>query len=182
MGGKRLTKADFFSGLDWFAVVAKPGESDRAAVNLRRLGGRVFRPVALVERRRAGGVELAQRPLFERYLFVGLAGGVPPRGVPGVADVVTDAAGAPQRLSAADLAALRAVRLRLGEGDVLDLRRLEKPMRRYAAGQVVSIIDGAFAGMAGVFQRGVAGGRMARVLVDLFGRRVEAMIPAAAIG
>jgi len=60
----------------WYAVQCKPREDDRAEVNLERQGFEVYRPRALVRRRRRGTLATIEESLFPRYLFLNLEAGV----------------------------------------------------------------------------------------------------------
>ena len=56
----------------WYVVHTQPNGEGRANLNLRRQGFATYLPRYARRRRHARRQETVQRPLFPRYLFVGL--------------------------------------------------------------------------------------------------------------
>lgn len=54
----------------WYIVLTRPGQEQRAALNLRQQGGQVFLPMLEVERIRRGKRQRLPEPLFPGYLFL----------------------------------------------------------------------------------------------------------------
>jgi transcriptional antiterminator RfaH len=179
-----LTEADIFDGASWHVIVARASQRERAISNLERQGFRTFSPMMAedTDPRRKGET---LRPLFGGYVFVGVGNGLTAsslRGTFGVAEVVADALGAPKRMTEPDLRALRRIHHRaLEDGGAVSMTR-RRAAPSYARGDLLTVGDGPFAGLAGIFQRSVAGGKVARLLLDLFGREVEAGIPMPLVG
>ncbi len=56
----------------WYVVQTQPNGEQRAEMHLRRRGFRTYLPRYLRSRRHARKTQMVSRPLFPRYLFVGL--------------------------------------------------------------------------------------------------------------
>lgn len=169
---------DLFSDREWFAIVSKPGEQQRAKDYLERSGYRVFLPMCLEERTRHGRKESVRRPLFGRYVFVGVHTEQdqpfrPIANTPGVAFVVRGAGHIPCRVTPL---ALRAVKRRCdADGGAVILI----PGARVAAwvpNQPLKVLSGPFRDFIGQFADG--SGETARVLLDIFGRATVVSIDA----
>ena len=168
-----------FTDQTWYAVVSKPNSEKGALEQLRKQGYGTFLPMCLVRKSHAGKADLVQRPLFPRYLFVGLDSGQPFRPIlntPGVAHVLRDACGNATRIPAGVLQRIwdRCDR----DGGVVNLVPEVRTMR-WASGQRLKIVEGPLSGLEGLF---VASSKeRVRVLIELFGRSSEAELPIDAI-
>lgn len=175
-----MSEPDLFDGLTWFAVVARPGRAQEAAFRLREQGYGAYLPMCRVERcnRGQGRKEAVLRPLFGRYLFVGVERRQPFSPVSntrGVSFVVRDAAGFPCRVTPL---ALRLVKSRCDEdGGAMDLIGAAKasPAAEWAPDQALRVVAGPFREFVALFER-YDGGDVAHVLVQLFGRVTPAAV------
>lgn len=156
----------------WHLVHTKPRQEARAAENLGRQGYAVYLPLALALRRRRGKPERLVEPLFPRYLFIRLEPGVdnwaPLRSTFGVSRVVRfgmEAAVVPDAL-------VDALRQREDADGVCDLRR--PPPQ---AGDRVLIVEGALAGLEGLFEA-EDGEQRVTVLLEIVGRATRVRVPA----
>jgi len=160
----------------WYAVHARPSSEAKAADNLKRQGYATYLPRHRRWVRHARRREIVLRPLFPRYLFVGIDRDampwLPVLSTVGVASVVCGADG-PTPVPDAVIDLLRRHE-REGAFDEL------APARCLQAGDRVRIAEGAFENIVG---RLVAAGDTDRVLIlfDLLGRQVRAEVAAAAV-
>jgi len=60
------------SARQWFLIMAKPNQDERAETNLVRQGYDVYRPMARVPKMRRGKRVMVVESLFPRYLFIQL--------------------------------------------------------------------------------------------------------------
>lgn len=160
--------SDLFSDCEWFAIVSKPGHQQQAKECLERRGFRVFLPMGLEERTRRGVKEAAHRPLFGRYVFVGVHPEQPFHPIastPGVAFIVRGVGGIPSRVTPL---ALRAVKRRCdADGGAVNLIPGAR-VAQWQPDQPLKVLDGPFRDFVGMFAG--ATGETARVLVEIFGR------------
>ncbi len=169
---------DMFDDRAWFAVVAQPGRQAQARDELMRQDYGAFLPMCRRQVTHARKTETVERPLFDRYLFVGvdLDGGqpfTPINSTRGVAFVVRGGTGAPSRIP---VSALRKIKERCdADGGSVDLVPASRVLR-WAEGTELRVTDGPFTGLLAVFS-GAHGDRAAKVLVDVFGRPTVATIP-----
>jgi len=56
----------------WFLIMAKSGQDERAEINLSRQGYEVYRPLARVQKTRRGKRMVVVESLFPRYMFIHL--------------------------------------------------------------------------------------------------------------
>lgn len=173
---------DQFSDREWFAVLSKPGQQTTAVANLEAQQYRAFLPMALTERRNGPGrVETVIRPLFGRYVFVGVDFDQdfrPLRSTIGVQCVVCGHGGMPVHVPRL---ALRRVAKRLDAGGLVDLRparAVAGPMVDWKPGEVLEVIDGPFREFSATLVEWADKRReMAKVLVDIFGRTTPVEMP-----
>jgi transcriptional antiterminator RfaH len=161
----------------WYVVHTQPQSESRAEFNLRRQGFATYLPRYQRARRHGRKTEVVARPLFPRYLFVGLDltrdRWRSIHSTFGVKDLVF-AGEDPVPIANEIIHEIRAreseegfVRLRLPEG--------------IGAGSRVRIIDGLFMDSTGVLER-VADERRVTILLDLLGRKARVVVPVASIG
>lgn len=171
---------DEFSGRSWFALVAQPGKQAQARDELAAQGYGAFLPMCIRSRKNGRVVEDIERPLFDRYLFAGVAldegqAFSPIRNTRGVAMVVQNASKAPLVVQAS---ALRRVKARCDkDGGKVDLRPGGR-MLAWGEGTQLRVTEGPMQGLIAAFS-GPLGTEAARVVVELFGRPTVATMPIA---
>ncbi|MGE3147534.1 MAG: transcription termination/antitermination protein NusG [Pseudorhodoplanes sp.] len=165
------------TGQRWYVVQTQPQCEQRAEINLRRQGFTIYLPRYLRSRRHARRTEVVARPLFPRYLFVGL-------------DMARDrwrtiqsTFGVSQMVLAGDSPVavpdevIAEIRARENEDGYV---KLGLPPG-VGPGSAIRLIEGIFADSRGVIDR-IADDRRVAVLLKLLGREVRVFVPAANIG
>jgi transcriptional antiterminator RfaH len=162
--------------ITWYAVYTQPNAEIKAAEHLARQGYAAYLPRYRRYVRHARTNALVLRPLFPRYLFVGLDRLVqrrrPIRSTVGVVGLVSSA-DEPVPVSALIVDALR----RQESEGAFDL---VSPVQRLRAGDTIRVTQGPFADVIGRLI-GVADHERVFVLLDLLGRSVRAEVPALAV-
>ena len=160
-----------FADRTWFAAVTKPREESEARDRLMQQGFGAFLPMCLVRRSHAGKTETVERPLFPRYLFVGVGIGNAfwhILSTPGVAFVIRDAGGTALKVP---VGVLQRIKDRCDrDGGAVNLVPEERG-RRWKPGQRLRIAEGPLAGLEGCFVS--SSKERVRVLIGLFGRMSE---------
>ncbi len=147
----------------WYLVHTKPRQEQRARENLERQGYPCYLPLMPAERLRQGRLEVAQVPLFPRYLFIRLdsgqggAGWGPIRSTLGVTRLVAFG-GTPARVPQ-------------GLIDVLQAREAPEAHPYFAPGERVRVASGPFAGLEAVYQMS-DGTERVQVLIEFMTRPV----------
>jgi len=160
----------------WYVVHTRANGESRALDNLRRQGFETFLPRHKRRRVHARKVEIVERPLFPRYMFVALDLVTAPwrsiLGTFGVNDLLRHG-DSPTPMPDGVVEALQA-------DTAAHLHDESDPLTRLRAGDAVRVLAGPFADLIGKFQ---ALGESERVIVllDLLGREVRAQLPARAI-
>jgi transcriptional antiterminator RfaH len=156
--------------LSWYLIHSKPRLEKVALENLERQGYPCYLPVLRLEKLRRGALVVLDEPLFSRYLFVQLdtdssaRSWTPIHSTRGVSRLVRFGV-EPARVDDALVAYLR-------QQQAQEVKRLFEP------GQRVQVIEGAFAGVEGVFQIDDGQAR-AMVLIELLSRQVRLPVAAA---
>jgi transcriptional antiterminator RfaH len=156
--------------LSWYLIHSKPRQEKVALENLERQGYPCYLPVLRLEKLRRGALVVLDEPLFSRYLFVQLdtdssaRSWTPIHSTRGVSRLVRFGV-EPARVDDALVAYLR-------QQQAQEVKRLFEP------GQRVQVIEGAFAGVEGVFQIDDGQAR-AMVLIELLSRQVRLPVAAA---
>jgi transcriptional antiterminator RfaH len=156
--------------LSWYLIHSKPRQEKVALENLERQGYPCYLPVLRLEKLRRGALVVRDEPLFSRYLFVQLdtdssaRSWTPIHSTRGVSRLVRFGV-EPARVDDALVAYLR-------QQQAQEVKRLFEP------GQRVQVIEGAFAGVEGVFQIDDGQAR-AMVLIELLSRQVRLPVAAA---
>jgi transcriptional antiterminator RfaH len=156
--------------LSWYLIHSKPRLEKVALENLERQGYPCYLPVLRIEKLRRGALVVLDEPLFSRYLFVQLdtdssaRSWTPIHSTRGVSRLVRFGV-EPARVDDALVAYLR-------QQQAQEVKRLFEP------GQRVQVIEGAFAGVEGVFQIDDGQAR-AMVLIELLSRQVRLPVAAA---
>ncbi|MGV3632908.1 MAG: transcription termination/antitermination protein NusG [Pseudorhodoplanes sp.] len=162
---------------NWYVVHTQPNREPYADLHLRRQGFTTYLPRYLRSRRHARKTETVARPLFPRYLFVaidierdrwrsiGATVGVSHLLQAGEAPVSV-----PDRIVAE-------IRSRQGDDGYVALGLPSG----VGAGSRVRLVDGIFADAKGVLER-IADDRRVAILLELLGREVRVLVPAASVG
>jgi transcriptional antiterminator RfaH len=159
----------------WYVVHTRPNAEEVAARHLGHQGFQVFLPRLRKRRRHARRVETVIRPLFPRYLFVGLDLAVDRwnsiRSTIGVSTLICHG----DRPTLVPSGVVEGLLDRTLDGVmVVD----DRP--QFRRGDRVRLLDGVFANLVGVFENMTDGERVA-VLLDLLGRSVRVMLHADAL-
>jgi transcriptional antiterminator RfaH len=161
---------------DWFVVYTQPNGETRALVNLARQGYQTYLPRYRRRRAHARKIDVVERPLFPRYLFVALdlmrARWRPILSTFGVCDVVRNG-DVPAAVPPGIVEEIRA-----GEDahsfDTVD------PLAGAHAGDSVRILSGPFADLIGRLQYAAESERVV-LLLDLLGGEVRMRLPRHAV-
>lgn len=172
-----MTSAATTSEGQWCVVHTQPQLEMRAEANLRQQGFATYMPRYRRQRRHARRVDVVMRPLFPRYLFVCLHLGRDRwravQSTVGVSSLLL-AADAPLAVPSGIIDEMRA---REDEGGCV---RLGLPAG-IVVGSRVRLLDGVFAEASGVIER-IADELRVGILLELLGRQVRVMVPAASVG
>ena len=162
--------------ITWYAAYTQPHAEAKALDHLQRQGYSIYLPRYRRWVRHARKRALVSRPLFPRYLFVGLDRLTqrwrPIRSTAGVLGLVN---GGEEPVAVAP-EIIDALRRREGEGvfDVLS------PAQQLRAGDRVRVTQGPFEDFVGRLM-GVADHERVYILLDLLGRAVRAEVAATAV-
>jgi transcriptional antiterminator RfaH len=161
----------------WYVVHTQPQNETRAEINLRRQGFATYLPLYQRTRRHARKTETVARPLFPRYLFVGL-------------DLARDRWRAIQStFGVSNLVIAGDTPLAMPDGVVEQIRARESGEgfvtlglpAGIGPGSRVRLIEGIFADSKGILER-IADDRRVAILLELLGREVRVFVPAASVG
>jgi transcriptional antiterminator RfaH len=155
----------------WYVVQTQTHAENKAAANLLRQEFEIYLPRYQKRRRHARKTEMVAAPLFPRYLFVSVDMATHRwrsiQSTFGVARLVCNG-DEPAAVSDSVVEALK--RRQDDKGFVvLDQRP------RFAVGDRVRVVDGAFADCLGLFE-GTRDDERVTLLLDLLGRKVRVMI------
>ena len=158
----------------WFAVHCQANRENLAAANLAEQGYGTFLPRYRKLRRHARRVDKVLRPFFPNYLFVRLDMDHdrwrPINGTSGVARLVMCG----DRPVPAPVGVVEVLQRSCDEAGVMTWRPDLIP------GQAVRVNEGPFAGLVGELES-LRGNERVRVLLDLMGSSVPAMLPRASV-
>lgn len=161
--------------IGWFAVYTRPRAEATAQEHLRRQGYEVYLPRFQKYRRHARRVDVVNRPLFPRYLFVAfdkMQRWRPILSTVGVCDIVRQG-NAPSMLPTSLIVEIQS-REQNGWFDQIS------PLARFKPGDAVRVAIGPFSDMVGRFC-GMADAERVYVLLELLGRQVKTRLPGEAI-
>lgn len=150
----------------WYLVHTKPRRELCALENLERQGYECYLPVYSAEVVRSDVLEIAEQPLFPRYLFIHLGRGpvakswTPIRSTIGVSRLVSFGT----EPTAVDDRLIEILKAR-------EARHREDPAPLFRNGEKVVLTQGVLDGIEGVYQM-TDGDRRAMVLIELLSRRV----------
>lgn len=164
-----------FEGLTWFVVVCNPKSERRAQLGLRRAGYQTYLPQTKRWVVHARKKEEREKPLFPRYLFIGIRHDQDfwkMQGVHGVEGVVRFD-GAPVRVPGSLLARI----LEREAAGEFDFTRLPEAGPEYRPGEMVRLSKGALAGFVAEVSAMLSKGRV-EVLVNFMGNIARAKLQA----
>jgi transcriptional antiterminator RfaH len=157
--------------MDWYVVHTKPRQESRALLNLESQGYECYLPQFTKQKLYAGAIELAQEPLFPRYLFIrldstqsGKSWG-PIRSTLGVSRLVTFGT-EPARVDSVLIDLLKQHSQNTDDA----------PTKLYHSGERLLITEGAFAGLSAIFQMDDGESR-AMVLIELLSKPTRLTLP-----
>jgi transcriptional antiterminator RfaH len=157
--------------MDWYVIHTKPRQEGRALINLESQGYECYLPQFTRQKLQRGVIELAQEPLFPRYLFIqldstqsGKSWG-PIRSTLGVSRLVTFGF-EPAR---ADSALIDLLRQHTKEIEI-------EPEKIYQKGEHLLITEGPFTGLEAIFEMDDGESR-AMVLIELLSKPTRLKLP-----
>ncbi len=160
----------------WYVIETHAHAEDRAAINLRRQGFDIYLPRYRKRRSHARRIEMVAAPVFPRYIFVAIDVAAQQwrviQSTFGVKNLVSNG-GVPASIQDEIIDSLK------GREDGQGLIDLEtRP--RFAHGDEVRILEGAFGACLGLFE-GLADNDRVAVLLDILGRKVRLVFDAASV-
>ena len=162
----------------WYVIYSKPRAEKLAVTHLSNQGVETFSPVLRCKKRRSAGLCVVEEPLFPRYLFVSLEEGQDDfskiRSTRGCVDLVRFG-GEPKAVADEFIVSLCAG---LDENNVLDVTA--HYTKRFAVGQEVRVVDGAFSGFVSEICMLKPNDRVL-VLLDMMGSRRCVELPISCI-
>jgi transcriptional antiterminator RfaH len=162
--------------ITWYAAYTQPNAEAKAGEHLERQGYATYLPRYRRWVRHARKRALVLRPLFPRYLFVGVDRLTqrwrPIRSTVGIVGLVTSA----EEPMAVAPEIIETLRRRQGEG-AFDLL---SPAQRLRGGDLVRVTEGPFADLVGRLL-GMADHERVFILLELLGRTVRAEVSALAV-
>ena len=162
-----------FEGPRWYVVQTQPNAEGKASPHFGRQGFDTYLPSYLKRRRHARRVEIVGAPLFPRYMFVAV-------------DMAVQRWRAIQStIGVARLVCSGECPAAVPDGVIEDLRRREDERGliklenavRFAPGDKIRVLDGAFSACLGLFE-GVTDRERVAILLDLLGRKVRVVLDA----
>ena len=155
----------------WYVAQTHVHAETKATLHLRRQGFDVYLPRYRKQRRHARRVDIVAAPLFPRYLFVSVDLATQRwhsiRSTVGITRLVTNG-DVPAIVPQAIIDGLR--RREDADGFVQLERRA-----RFASGDKVRVLEGAFCDHLGLFE-GMSGQERVAILLDLLGRKVRVLL------
>ena len=159
------------SDSQWYVVQTDARAEAKASHHLVRQGFGVYLPRYLKRRRHARRVDMVSAPLFPGYLFVSIGMTTQPwrcvRSTFGVSNIVS-CGDKPTPVPAGIIDAFR------NREDARGFIGLKVPLR-FARGDKIRIVDGAFSDCAGFFD-GMSDKERVTVLLELLGRKVRVVV------
>lgn len=159
----------------WYVVHTHPQAEERAVHHLQFQGFSVYLPRFRAERRHARKVEIVERPLFPRYLFIDMdveqTRWRSIRGTFGVRDLVSRG----DRPAPVPMGVVEEIRRREGEDGLIKL-----PIPSFQTGERVQVTDGALAEQIGVVLA-MPDHQRVILLLGMLGREVQVTVPATSL-
>lgn len=166
----RSEKTNFETEDKWYAVHTKTSQEDIAAFNLSRLELEILNPKLQQEKLVWGCPKSVIKPLFPGYLFAKFN---PAKYL----HIIQYARGVKQvlrfgmSLIPVDEEIIQGIRARLNAKGYAEIQK-----DKIVAGSFVSIQEGAFSGLNGIFERELSDQRRVVVLLDLMGVNAQVVI------
>jgi transcriptional antiterminator RfaH len=158
-------------GPRWYVAQTQPRAEAKAALHLNRQGFEVYVPRYLKRRRHARKVESVAAPLFPSYLFVAFDIAVQRwRSIHSTIGVSRLVCNGEDPAPIAD-AIIEGLKVRQ---DANGLIRLD-PRPRFARGDKIRVLDGAFTDCLGLFE-GMDDRQRIAILLELLGRKVRVFL------
>ena len=159
--------------MSWYVIHTKPSQEFRAQENLSNQGYLTYLPTCQVERVKQGKFVLEKQALFKRYLFIELdeveTNWMPIRSTRGVHQLLVWPISKKPILVKDELI------------DALKNQDMQTQHQElFTPGQSLNIIEGAFQGIQGLFQKlqTLADGELrAHLLIDFLGKQQELSVP-----
>jgi transcriptional antiterminator RfaH len=155
----------------WYVVQTQPNAEHRAVVHLERQGFTTYLPRYRKRRRHARRTEIVLAPLFPRYLFVSIDMTSQRwrsiQSTLGVSRLVCNG----DEPAPVPTVVLGALRQREAADGIIEV----DTQPRFARGDKVRVIDGAFGDCLGFFD-GMTDGERVAILLDLLGRKVRVVL------
>ena len=159
---------------NWYLIHTKIRQERVALENLERQGFACFLPLIRAKKLRRGALQVVQKPLFPRYLFIRLGTGLesqswaPIRSTVGVSRLVTFGQ-TPAKIEDELIAQLQ-----------VKTDSAEEQLRHFEPGEQVVVTDGPFVGVEAIYQMADAEGRV-MVLLKILSKQVKMSVPPASI-
>ena len=156
----------------WYVIHTLPRGEEIALVNLQRQGFNAFLPRYHRTRRHARKMEVVLSPLFPRYLFIELNIEIDRwlavNSTRGVAYIVRQK----DRPTPIPTGIIEELKKRATKEEVVPLSSLEI----FKRGATLEILEGAFAGYTGIYEK-MAEGERVQLLLNLLGSEAKVSIP-----
>lgn len=155
---------------DWYVIHTKPRQERRALTNLEQQGYECYLPMLNREKLSRANLNVAEEPLFPRYLFISLDASrygqnwAPIRSTWGVTGLVTFGS-TPAKIDATLIEFLHKQQ---------DCLRVE-PVRLFHKGERLLVSEGPFIGLEAIYQM-PSGENRAMVLIELMGKSAQMQI------
>ena len=160
----------------WYVVHTQPHAEAKAAAHLTRQGYTIYLPRYLKQRRHARRVDTVAAPLFPRYMFVAIDRSTQRwrsiQSTVGVSHLVCNGE-QPATIAGGVIDELQS---RQDERGLIHLDT--RP--RFARGDKIRVVEGAFDACLGIFQ-GMADHERVAILIDLLGRKVRVVLDGDAV-
>jgi transcriptional antiterminator RfaH len=157
--------------VSWLAVYTKPRQETQAAENLERQGFKVYLPRIRQRKRIKATYQWKVEALFPRYLFIKVAIGeqdiAPVRSTLAVVCIVSCG----HQVMPVDESIINS--LMRQEDHAMNARLSDD--KGYVLGDRVEILDGALAGLTGIFQMS-SGAKRAELLVAMLGGQTRVLV------
>jgi transcriptional antiterminator RfaH len=164
------TDTEFWKKLNWFAIQTKPRREDQAASNVRRLGVTVLLPKIKREKFEFGHRRGVIKPLFPGYLFARFSPSPHLHSIRyarGVARVL----GVGETPFPVGDEIIGIIQNRLGQDGFVRIGE-----NRFSVGDEVVINAGPLQGLVGVFERDMADGERATILLQAVQFQIRVLI------
>jgi transcriptional antiterminator RfaH len=163
---------------DWYLLMTRPRQEDRAKEHLNNQGFEVFYPRLLANRLNKGTQQKVLSPLFPRYLFIQLSDQnihwSSIRSTRGVINLIRFA-DIPARVPPSVITSLKAL---ANEEDIID-QTIEKP-HIFVSGQHVMITDSGFKGLLAIVKE-QDGEQRVILLITMLGKEQAISLPLSAV-